>query len=332
MKTLVLFNNKGGVGKTTLVYHLAHMFSLLGVRTLAVDLDPQANLTSAFLNEERLEKLWEPADGGGTILGCLNPILVGEGGIAEPSLEQIRDRLWILPGHLGLSRFEDKLSESWPKVYDEDVAALKSTTAFYRIILKASNQVNADVILIDVGPNLGAINRSAILAADYLLVPLAADLFSLQGLRNLGPTIKRWRSRWQEMKKKVPDEIEIPSGAMEPIGYLVVQHEVRKDRPVKAFRRWVERIPGVYSKDVLDEEVSQATIEEDPNCLIQLRNFKSLMPMAQDSRKPIFELKSADGAIGSHARLVDGCYDEFKKLALDVLRKIGLPTSQDSES
>ena len=58
MKTLVLFNNKGGVGKTTLVYHLAHMLARLGHRTLAVDLDPQANLTSAFFDDERLEKIW----------------------------------------------------------------------------------------------------------------------------------------------------------------------------------------------------------------------------------------------------------------------------------
>ncbi|MFQ5671510.1 MAG: ParA family protein [Nitrospinales bacterium] len=331
MKTLVLFNNKGGVGKTTLVYHLAHMFSRMDFRTLAVDLDPQANLTSAFLDEDRVEELWDPDDGGDTILGCLNPILVGEGGVAEPSLEEIRDRLWILPGHLGLSRFEDKLSESWPKVYNEDIAALKTTTAFYRIILKASKQVNADVTLIDVGPNLGAINRSAILAADYLLVPLAADLFSLQGLRNLGPTVRKWRSQWQDMKEKVPDEIEIPSGTMKPIGYLVVQHEVRKDRPVKAFLRWADRIPGVYSKDVLSEKDSRSSIAEDPNCLIQLKNFKSLMPMAQDARKPMFELKSADGAIGGHVRFVADCYDEFEKLARKVLQKIGLEICQPKE-
>jgi cellulose biosynthesis protein BcsQ len=46
MITIALFNNKGGVGKTTLVYHLAHMFSRIGYPTVAVDLDPQANLTS----------------------------------------------------------------------------------------------------------------------------------------------------------------------------------------------------------------------------------------------------------------------------------------------
>ena len=57
MKTIAFFNNKGGVGKTTLVYHIAWMLAELGQRVLAADLDPQANLSSMFLEEERLEEL-----------------------------------------------------------------------------------------------------------------------------------------------------------------------------------------------------------------------------------------------------------------------------------
>lgn len=58
--TIALFNNKGGVGKTTLTYHLAHMVARLGWRVLAVDLDPQANLTSAFFDEDALESSGNP--------------------------------------------------------------------------------------------------------------------------------------------------------------------------------------------------------------------------------------------------------------------------------
>jgi len=72
---LTFFNNKGGVGKTSLVYHLSWMFTELGHRVLAVDLDPQANLTSAFLNEDRLEQLWEGEQGApNTIFKCLKPL------------------------------------------------------------------------------------------------------------------------------------------------------------------------------------------------------------------------------------------------------------------
>ena len=55
MRTIVFFNNKGGVGKTTLVYHLAWMYAELGYSVVAADLNPQANLSAVFLDEHRLE-------------------------------------------------------------------------------------------------------------------------------------------------------------------------------------------------------------------------------------------------------------------------------------
>ena len=59
MKSIIFFNNKGGVGKTTTVYHVAWMLSELGIKTIAMDLDPQSNLTSMFLTPERLEEIYE---------------------------------------------------------------------------------------------------------------------------------------------------------------------------------------------------------------------------------------------------------------------------------
>src|SRR5579864_4517330 len=108
MITIALFNNKGGVGKTTLVYHLAHMFSRIGYPTVAVDLDPQANLTSAFFDEDELEKLWATSDE--TIMACVSPILEGTGDIKVPVPLEITNTLSVIAGDLGLSRFEDRLS------------------------------------------------------------------------------------------------------------------------------------------------------------------------------------------------------------------------------
>lgn len=65
MTSIVFFNNKGGVGKTTLVYPLAHMFARLGYATLAVDLDPQANLTSAFFPRMHSKHFGTPTSTGG---------------------------------------------------------------------------------------------------------------------------------------------------------------------------------------------------------------------------------------------------------------------------
>ena len=57
MNTIAFFNNKGGVGKTSLVYHLAWMYAELGLSVIAADLDPQANLTSMFIDEDQLATL-----------------------------------------------------------------------------------------------------------------------------------------------------------------------------------------------------------------------------------------------------------------------------------
>jgi chromosome partitioning protein len=321
MKTLVLFNNKGGVGKTTLVYHLAHMLARLGYRTLAVDLDPQANLTSAFFDEDRLEEIWE--NGKGSLLKSIQPRISGTGDVAPAETIEITDDLFFIAGDLGLSRFEDKLSQSWPGGFQNDENALRDTTSFFRIIAAAGSDIDANVALIDVGPNLGAINRAALLSADYLLVPLAADLFSLQGLRNLGPTIRKWRQDWAIVKGLISAPFEIPSGTLEPIGYVVLQHAVRLDRPAKHFAKWMVRIPAAYRESVLGSSKKKIP-EPDPSCLAMLRNYRSLMPMAQDVRKPMFDLKPADGAIGSHAALVSTCYKDFESLAKRVVEACGL--------
>src|SRR5690606_30744196 len=104
----------------------------------------------------------------------------------------------IVPGDLGLSRFEDKLSESWPKALDRDEAAYRTLSAFHRVCRRGAEAHDADLVLLDVGPNLGAINRAALLSADHVITPLAPDLFSMQGLRNLGPTLLSWRASWKD--------------------------------------------------------------------------------------------------------------------------------------
>lgn len=326
MRSVALFNNKGGVGKTTLAYHLAYMLPRLGYPTVAVDLDPQANLTSAFFDEERLEKLWD--EGSETVLACVDPILQGTGDIREPVPLEVADNLWVLAGDLGLSRFEDKLSDAWPRGYNNDQAALRHTSAFHRIIRRAAKAVGSAVALLDVGPNLGAINRAALLAADFLVVPLAADLFSLQGLRNLGPTVRIWREQWEKVRQLVSTNIDLPPGSMTPAGYVVLQHAVRLDRPVRAYGRWLERIPAVYRESVLGQEPSDNWRgDSDPHCLATLRNFRSLMPMAQDARKPMFDLRPADGAIGSHAQLAQTCAFDFQRLAQRIADSCGLRTA-----
>ena len=249
----------------------------------------------------------------------------GIGDVAPAPLQDMGQDIYLLPGDLGLSQFEDRLSASWPLCLQDDIAAFRSTTAFYRIVHSAAAQVEADIVFIDVGPNLGAINRSALIASDYIVVPLAPGLFSLQGLRNLGPTLHTWRDQWQDRLKKKPAGLDIPmpSGAMQPTGYVVMQHVERKSRPVKAYQRWVGRIPHVYERYILEREPSIADPETDPNLIGFIKNYQSLMPLAEDAHKPVFKLTPADGAIGAHAAAVTKCYMDFKRLTEEILARTG---------
>ncbi len=328
MKTIALFNNKGGVGKTSLVYHLAWMYAEVGLSVVAADLDPQANLTSMFIEEGRLERLWGDDDHRETIYGALQPLLDGTGDIEDaPHVEPISDRIGLVVGDLALSASEDELCREWPDCLDRKPRAFRVLSGFWRVLEAAAAQRDAPLVLLDVGPNLGAINRAALIAAQHVVVPLAPDLYSIQGLRNLGPTLKRWGEEWAERRARNPlEDLRIPEGAMEPAGYVVMQHAVRLDRPVKAYDRWMQRIPAVYREAVLGNPGVRPK-NGDPNQLAALKHYRSLMPLAQEARKPMFFLKPADGAIGGHAKAVQDCHRNFEELARAIAQrcKLALP-------
>lgn len=326
MRRIAFFNNKGGVGKTTLVYHIAHMLADLGRRPLILDLDPQSNLTAMCVPEERLEELWpESTEHPLTISGCVHPIVRGLGDLRDPHVEPLRDRLGLVPGDLGLSTFEDRLSDAWPRTMDRNEAAFRTLSAFHRAAERAAEQHDADLVLLDIGPNLGAINRAALLAADFVVTPLAPDLFSMQGLRNLGPTLVDWRQGWKDRLDRNPDpELSLPSGRMEPLGYVVMQAGMRLSRPVRAYERWIGRMPGEYHRSLLGDQAPALTTAQDPACLGIMRHYQSLMPLAQDAHKPMFHLRVADGAIGSHLTAVQRCREDFEALARALLVRAGL--------
>ncbi len=323
---IAFFNNKGGVGKTSMVYHLAWMLSDHGFRVITADLDPQANLTSAFLNDDRLEQILTGNDHPLTIFGAVEPLKRGTGDIADPNVEIVSDHLGLIPGDMTLSTFEDELSEVWPKCLDRDERAFRVLSAFWRVMQRAATDHAAHIILIDLGPNLGAINRAALIASDFVAIPLGPDLLSLQGLQNLGPALRRWREEWQERLSKNPvQDLGLPPGRIQPVGYMLLRHSIRLDRPVKAFDRWIARIPATYSEAVLQESPdASVTIETDPHCIAKLKDYRSLTPLAQEARKPMFFLKAADGALGAHTYAVSEAYKDFKAVALTIAARAGI--------
>jgi cellulose biosynthesis protein BcsQ len=245
-------------------------------------------------------------------------------------LAPINDSIGLLVGDLALSRLENELSIQWPLCLDGKTRAFRVITSLWRLLAKAAKQRKADVVLIDVAPSLGALNRAALIAASDVVIPLVPDLYSIQGLKTLGPAFQDWRQEWGERLKRNPvPTLSMPEGKMTPVGYVVLQHAVRLDRPVKAYQRWLDRVPSVYRRSVLAETPSKGSIEatpdNDPNCLAQLKHYRSLMPLAQEARKPMFLLTPADGALGGHFQAAQACRKEFRALATTLAGRCSIP-------
>ena len=111
---------------------------------------------------------------------------------------------------------------------------------------------------------------------------------------------------------------------MEPLSYIVMRHSIRLNRPVRAYLNWINRIPKEYRRYVIGDQSDDdsLSIDTDENILAHLKDYRSLMPMAQEANKPMFMLKPADGVIGAQQHAVAGCYTDFRDLANKITQKL----------
>jgi cellulose biosynthesis protein BcsQ len=306
------------------------MFAKLGKRVLAVDLDPQANLTSLCLEDDILFRLWDTelaeAEDQQTIYHAIQPVMEAVGDIRIITPQKMADVLnyFLIPGDLRLSQFEDKLAIEWNSVLGGKASGLNVTSAFARLIKATARSYECDIVFVDVGPNLGAINRAALIASTYVVIPLVPDLFSLQGLANVGKYLIQWRQDWQNGLDRADfKNTDYPKGEMQPLGYIILQHRERQNRFVASHQRWIDRVPKTYAQNVLSQH-DVIIPEPDPSMIGQVRNYQSMMALSHEARKPIFELRPADGAIGSHIRVVQEAEETYSDLAQIVAHRIGM--------
>jgi len=144
--------------------------------------------------------------------------------VAVPHTEDISPGLGLVVGDLALSSAEDELSGQWSDCLDRKSRAFRVLSVLWQILKRRARTCRRGPSPIDVGPNPGALNRAALVAAQKVVIPLAPDIYSLQSLRNLGPTLHRWHREWAERLERLPDSLAghaLPGGDMRPIGYVV---------------------------------------------------------------------------------------------------------------
>lgn len=190
MKKIALFNHKGGVGKTTLTINIAEAIAESGKKVLLVDADPQCNLTSFYMDEPALEKRLQESDdnvtGDGTVWSAIKPVVEGRGGIIKTTPLKVPETdIWYLVGDVMLSEYEEVLPEAWTDSFARRTRGYDVTTALAQAVDAAAQEVNADIIFYDVGPNVGALNRAVLLDCDYFITPVALIFFRCARCRRL---------------------------------------------------------------------------------------------------------------------------------------------------
>jgi len=317
-KIISIFNNKGGVGKTTYMYHVAHLLAQRGHTVLMVDCDSQCNLTAYSMQDTDIRRAWSAE--GNSIFRNIERVYSTTGDIrsrAPSRALNAKGNLFIVPGDLRLSDFEDRLGDTWNSAKGGSEPDIRAQSAIHRYIKFAAEKVGADLVLIDLGPNLGALNRAVLASSDYFVTPVAPDLFSIQGTENLGNKLISWRRDWDQVNQAWHNtEISIPKGRPTYLGYVIQRHNVRSNAAGMTAGWKIygdELIPAITSNIVNKLSPIEQVVEWQDNDykLGQIPNLHSLIPYSMDAKKPIFYCNSSDGLNGAHITKARESADHF---------------------
>ncbi|QYZ68457.1 ParA family protein [Neotabrizicola shimadae] len=324
MKAVAFFNNKGGVGKTTLLCNVAAFFSQeLAKKVCVVDCDPQCNASQYLFHDSFLEGVIEkPSE---NIEALFTGLMAGEGHAGKiPIKRSASFSVDVVCGSPGLSMAEDFLAEEWASLNTQ--RGLSSTMVFRKGLQSLTDY---DYVFFDVSPSLGAINRTVLLSSDYFISPMSIDIFSLKAFKNISAWMGKWRAHWaysvnspmlDETNPTVRDA-KIVKGA-NFIGYVSQQYTAKRDasgerRPVKSYDEIAKQID-----EQIDEHFKNGLRPPSPFEIGTIPNLHSLAPMSQSSRKPIFSLTGRDGVVGAHFQKVKDAKRIFSSVSHEILERV----------
>ena len=342
MISISLFNNKGGVGKTTLTCNIAAHFALkLRKHVLLVDCDPQCNTTQLVVSDETTQKLYKHRDSRsktGTILDVVRPLQIGDAGIdakISPILASAnRFGVELLPGHPRLSIVEDTLSQAWSEAAGGNIGGLRKSN--WCSALCTSLEGRYDVVFFDIGPSLGSLNRTVLLGTRYFVSPMGADLFSIFGIRNIAEWLTHWLGVYGtgfDLSNKDSSEAlaefhieKEPAIKHGFVGYTVQQYITKSKggirRAIKAYEKLLKAIPEEVSNSL--GEFSAVGPDLAAMHLGDVPHMYSLVPLAQSVNAPIRELAAADGLVGSQFKQRDNYVENLNAIVQALATNIGI--------
>lgn len=160
MKSIAIFNNKGGVGKTTLLCNLAaYLSKVLNKKVLVIDADPQCNATQSMFSDITINDIY--TKDSFTIYNIIKPLAAGKGFTKE--LQPLHSETFgvdIIPGDPALALTEDLLATDWSQAISGNTRGLRTTFLFSNLLSKCKTY---DFVIFDMGPSLGSINRAVLI-------------------------------------------------------------------------------------------------------------------------------------------------------------------------
>lgn len=328
MKSIGFFNNKGGVGKTTLLCNVAASLAIqFKKKILVIDADPQCNASAYLLGEDHLEQIFLDNDFY-SIDSFFDPVRRGQGYPQQmPEIvHSERFNVDLIVGNPKLSIREDLLATDWAATRNGEHRGFQTTYVFKELISRLETY---DIIMIDMGPSLGALNRAVLLGVDSFLMPLSVDIFSMMAVENIMKSFKTWQSALSDaIKKYTLEEGDSFNIADKPVewnlnfaGYVMQQYKAKSKagirEPVAAFERIITK-----QKDELVELCSFFNADIDDLNLGEIPTLSSVVPLSQQAHAPIFELSARDGIVGSQYTRVSEAAEFFHKIAANLLERV----------
>lgn len=305
MKAIAMFNNKGGVGKTTLTCNLSAYIARTGKKVMLIDADPQCNSTIYCFTDDLFSKVYYDKKGF-TIYDVIKPVNQGIGYVKNVEVYNLEKFGFdFLAGDPKLALFEDTLASDWSAALSGGERGIRTTLTFNNLIKQFDDY---DYVFFDMGPSLGAINRSILLSCDYFVTPMSSDIFSILAIENIGKTIKNWRDTFKEGFNRCTDtelkNIFEPISYIQFLGYVTQQYTSKTvdgiRRPVQAYERILSEVPMTIKRELIDIVNEKNKGNEINYELGTIPNFNSIIPLSQSAHRPAFELTSTDGIVGAH--------------------------------
>jgi len=327
-KKLIFVNNKGGVGKTTLAFNCAVSLAKYGYKTVLVDLDPQCNLSRLALGEEYyIKHLFSETEK--TIYDVLRGVIEG-GNDINLSVKflpvKADSNLLLLKGDINLSMYEGLLATAYGQAASGQPIGYFQTSAIDRFLREKGLSEEVDIFIIDTSPSLGILNQTILLGADYFVVPMLPDAFSVQGIENLGTIYERWKVQWRNTAKALAGNAEtkfVLQGDPLFVGYIVNSYNVYGKQPIADHRAWMEKIPERVRTYLSEKHCRNGLVEASwRNPLQSIQDYGRIPAKCQELGVAIFELDPAlvaDNQQGTKEN-IEKSKEEFAGLAGSLLR------------